>query len=184
MSTLRRVLVLAAWTVLAALLAGLAVVDPFNLRHAQWFTAGAVLLVIILAAATLTVAVKVYLARALVLVLGGILALGWAVIAWLVIGLDESGEPVSQVASGAQRLVVLTGSASFSPDPLTWVVLRAGDGPFEQESLVWQGEPEGAGPDEVAFHGENEVQVRVATCVLTFQVEPMTLEIEGPGEAC
>lgn len=184
MSTVRRVLVLAALTVLAVLVAGLAVFDPFNLRYAQWFTAGAVLLVIVLATATLTVAVKIYLARLLVLVLGGILALGWAAIAWFSIGLDETGEPVSEVASGAQRLVVLTGNASFSPDPLSWVVLRAGDGPFEQESLVWQGEPEGGGPDEVAFRGEDELEVRVGNCVLTSRVEPLTLEITGPSQAC
>ena len=37
MTTLRRTLVLLALTVLAALLAGLAVADPFHLRHAPWF---------------------------------------------------------------------------------------------------------------------------------------------------
>ena len=39
MSTLRRSFVLLALTVIAALLAGLAVLDPFHLRHAAWFAA-------------------------------------------------------------------------------------------------------------------------------------------------
>jgi hypothetical protein len=178
LSTLRRVLVLGALTVVAALLAGLAVLDPFHLRHAQWFTAGAVLLTIVLATVTITVAVKLYLARVLVLVLGGILALGWAAIAWLSIGLGDEGRPVSEVVSGGQRLVVLDGVAGFSPDPVSWVVLRAGDGPFEQESLVWEGLPEGGGPDEVAFRGVDELEIRSGTCVLVSRVEAVTLSVD------
>lgn len=178
MSTLRRVLVLGALTIIAALLAGLALLDPFHLRYAPWFTAGTVLLTIVLATVTLTVAVKLYLARVLVLVLGGILALGWAFIAWFSISLDDEGRPVSEVVSGGQRLVVLDGPADLSPDPVFWVVLRAGSGPFEQESLVWQGEPEGSGPEEVAFRGVDELEIRSGTCVLVSRVEPLTLDVD------
>jgi hypothetical protein len=165
-------------TVIAALLAGLAVLDPFHLRRADWLTAVAVLLTIVLATVTLTVAVKLYLARVLVLVLGGILALSWAAIAWLSIGLNDEGRPVSEVVSGGQRLVVLDGIAGYSPDPVTWVVLRAGGGPFEQESLVWQGEPEGGGPEAVAFRGVDELEIRIGTCVLVSRVEPVTLSVD------
>lgn len=187
MSTLRRSLVLGALTAVAALLAGLAVLDPFHLRHAQWFTAGTVLLAIVLATATLTVAVKLYIARVLVLVLGGILALGWAAIAWLAIDIGSAGRPVSEVVSGGQRLVVLDGLAGFSPDPVTSVVLRAGDGPFEQESLVWEGLPEGGGPNEVAFRGADELEIRTGPCVLVSIVEPLTLTVDPvyrAAEAC
>ncbi|WP_300008309.1 hypothetical protein [Pseudonocardia sp.] len=178
MSTLRRVLVLGALTVIAVLLAGLSLLDPFHLRHASWFTAGTVLLAIVLATATLTVAVTIYVARVLVLMLGGTLALGWAVIAWLSIGLDEEGRSVSEVVSGGQRLVVLEGLERFSPDPVTWVVLRAGNGPFEQEAPVWQGLPEGGGPDTVAFRGSDELEIRSGTCVLVSRVEPVTLRVD------
>lgn len=177
MSTLRRSLVLLALTIVAALLAGVAVADPFHLRHAAWFVAGTVLLVIVLATLALAVAVKLYLARVLVLVLGGIAALGWAVIAWLAMGLEDEGEVVSEVASGGQRLVVLEG-APFAIDPVYRVVLRAGEGPFEQQSDVWIGVEDGSAPGEVAFRGADEVEVRVGTCVLVSRVEPVTLDVD------
>ncbi len=177
MSTLRRSLVFLAFTVIAAILAGLAVLDPFHLRYAPRFVAGTVLLTVVLATVTLAVAVKVYLLRVLVLVLGGILALGWAAVAWLVIDLDDPRIVVSEVASGDQRLAVLEGGA-FAIDPVYSVVLRAGDGPFAQESLVWQGFEDGAGPGEVAFRGVDEVEIRTGTCVLVSQVEPVTLDVD------
>lgn len=175
MSTLRRSLVFLALTVIVAILAGLAVLDPFHLRYAPRFVAGTVLLTLVLATVTLAVAVKVYLLRVLVLVLGGILALGWAAVAWLVIDLDDPRTAVSEVASGDQRLAVLEGEA-FAIDPVYSVVLRAGDGPFAQESLVWRGD--GAGPGEVAFRGVDEVEIRTGTCVLVSRVEPVTLDVD------
>ncbi len=177
MSTLRRSLVLLALTIVAALLAGVAVVDPFHLRQASWFVAGSVLLVIVLATLALTVAVKLYAVRVLVLVLGGIAALGWAAIAWLAMGLEDEGAVVSEVASGGQRLVVLEGAA-FAIDPVHRVVLRAGEGPFEQESAVWVGYPDGPEPSAVAFRGADEVEVRVGTCVFVSRVEPVTLSVD------
>lgn len=176
MTTLRRTLVLLALTVLAALLAGLAVADPFHLRHAPWFVAGTVLLLVLLATATLAVAVRVRPARVLVGVLGGILALAWTVIAVLAIDLRDEGRPVSEVVSGGQRLVVLDRPVGI--DPASAVVLRAGDGPFEQESPVWFGAAEGAAPDAVAFRGTDEVEVRVGSCVLVSRVEPVTLAVD------
>lgn len=171
MSTVRRSLVLLALTVLAVFLVGLAVLDPFHLRYAPRYVAGTVLLALVLATATLAVAVKVYLLRVLVLVLGGILALGWAIVAWLVIDLDDPRTEVSEVASGDRRLVVVEGPA-FA----TSVVLRAGDGPFAQESLVWQGSE--TGPDEVAFRGADEVEIRTGSCVLVSRVEAVTLDVD------
>lgn len=177
MSTLRRSLVLLALTVVAALLAGLAVLDPFHLRHAPWFVAGTVLLTIVLATAVPAVAVKLYLARVLVLVLGGILAVGWAAVAWLAIDLTDEGSPVAEVTSGGQRLVVLEG-APFTVDPVFRVVLRAGTGPFEQQSDVWVGYAEGPAPDAVAFRGVDEVEVRTGTCVFVSRVERVTLVVD------
>lgn len=174
MTTLRRTLVLLALTVLAALLAGLAVADPFHLRYAPWFVAGTVLLLIVLATATLAVAVRP--ARLVVGVLGVVVALGWAVVAVLGIDLRDEGRPLSEVVSGGQRLVVL--DRPVVVDPAFAVVLRAGGGPFEQESPVWFGAPEGAAPDAVAFRGTDEVEVRVGSCVLVSRVEPVTLAVD------
>lgn len=177
MTTLRRALVLGALAVLAALLTGLAVLDPFHLRHASWFVAGGVLLTILLVTIALTVAVKLWFARVIVLVVGGIAAVGWGITAWLAIDLDEPGAVVSEVASGDQRLVVLEGAA-FTIDPVHRVVLRAGDGPFEQESPVWEGVPEGGAPDAVAFRGTDEVEVRVGSCAFVSRVEAGTLLVD------
>ncbi|MCX6464032.1 MAG: hypothetical protein NTW05_10635 [Pseudonocardiales bacterium] len=177
MSTLRRSLVLLALTVLAALAAGLAVLDPFHLRHAAWFVAGTVLATVVLATLALAVAVKLYLVRVLVLVLGGILAVAWAAVSWLAMGLTDDARPVSEVASGAQRLVVLEG-APFAIDPVYRVVLRAGDGPFEQQSDVWIGYADGPVPDAVAFRGTDEVEIAVGTCLLVSRVEPVTLAVD------
>jgi hypothetical protein len=178
MTTLRRALVLGAFAVVAALLAGLAVLDPFHLRHVQWWVAGTVLLTLLLVTAALAVAVTLYPLRVLVLVLGGTVSVGWAVVAYLAIGLDDPRAAVSEVARGDRRLVVQEGQA-FTIDPVYRVVLRAGaPGPFEQESLVWLGDPEGAGPDEVAFRGPDEVEIRTGSCVLVSQVEPVTLGVD------
>jgi hypothetical protein len=177
MSTLRRSLVLLVLTVVAVLLAGLAVLDPFHLRHAAWFVGGTVLLVIVLATAALAVAVRLTALRVPVLVLGGIAAVGWATVAGLAMDLADEGAPVSEVASGGRRLVVLEGAA-FTTDPVHRVVLRAGEGPFEQESDVWLGRPEGPAPDAVAFRGTDEVEVRSGTCVLVSRVEPVTLAVD------
>lgn len=178
MSTLRRSLVLLVLTGIAALLAGLAALDPFHLRWASWFVAGTVLLTIVLATLALTVAVRLFAVRVLVLVLGGILAAGWAAIAVLAMGLEDEPRPVSEVASGAQRLVVVEDPGFTIDGPAFQVLLRSGDGPFEQESEVWLGLEAGPAPDAVAFRGTDEVEVRTGTCVLVSQVEPVTLAVD------
>ena len=178
MSTLRRSLVLLVLTAVAALLAGLAVLDPFHLRWAPWFAAGTVLLTIVLATLALTVAVRLFAVRVLVLVVGGILAAGWAAVAVLAMGLEDEPRPVSEVVSGAQRLVVVEDPGFTIDGPAFRVLLRSGDGPFEQESDVWFGRAAGPAPDAVAFRGADEVEVRVGTCVLVSQVEPVTLVVD------
>jgi hypothetical protein len=178
MSTLRRSLVLFVLAVIAALLIGLAVLDPFHLRWASWFVAGTVLLTIVLTTLSITVAVRLFAVRVLVLVLGGILAAGWAAIAVLAMGLEDDLRLVSEVASGAQRLVVVEASGFATEGPAFRVLLRSGGGPFEQESPVWIAQEGGPEPDAVAFRGTDEVEVRTGTCVLVSQVEPVTLAVD------
>lgn len=178
MSTVRRALVLGTLAIIAAMLAALAVADPFHLRHAGWFTAGLVLLTLVLATVAVAVAVRFTVLRALVLLLGGALSVGWLVIVWTLIGLGDPDRPVvAEVDSGYRRLVILEGSA-FAIDPVYRVVLRSGDGPFEQESLVWQGFEEGPSPGEVAFRGGDEVQVRAGSCVYVSRIEAVTLAVD------
>jgi hypothetical protein len=178
MTTLRRALVLGAFAMVAALLAGLAVLDPFHLRHVQWFVIGTVLLTLVLVTGALAVAVTVYLLRVLVLVVAGIVVLGTGAAVYLTSGFDDPRSEVSEVVSGDRRLVVLEGEA-FTIDPVYRVVLRAGAaGPFEQESVVWFGDPERAGPDEVAFRGPDEVEIRTGSCVLVSRIEPVTLDVD------
>jgi len=177
MTTLRRAVVLAAVAILAALLTGLAVLDPFHLRYAQWFVAATALATIVLVTLALAVAVRLYAVRVLVLVVGGVLAVGWGAVAYLAIGLDDARATVSEVVAGDRRLVVLEGEP-FTIDPVFRVVLRAGSGPFEQETPVWLSEPEGAAPDEVSFRGADEVAVRTGGCVLVSRIEPLTLLVD------
>lgn len=178
MPRLRRVLVLASLTLVVGLLAGLAVADPFHLRHIRWFTAGLVLLVLVLITATLTVAVPRGLLRAFVLVAGGVAVLGWAALVWFATGLAGPSREVSQVVDGGRRLVVLEGAA-FAIDPVYAVVLRSGGGPFEQESVVYQGVEEAPPPAGVRFVDADTVEVGTgAGCAYRSEVEAVTLAVE------
>lgn len=178
MSRLRRVLVLASLTLVVALLAGLALADPFHLRHIRWFTAGLVLLALLLLIAALTAAVPRGLLRVFVLVVGGVAVLGWAALVWLATGLTGPNREVSQVADGGRRLVVLEGAAT-AIDQVYAVVLRSGGGPFEQESVVYQGLEDAPAPAGTRFVDADTVEVGTAGgCVYRSEVEPLTLAVE------
>lgn len=177
MPRLRRVLLLAFLLVIVLIMAGLALADPFHLRHARWFTAGLVLLALILATATLAVVVGRGLIRALLLVVGGMAVLGWAAVVWLATGLSGLDREVTAVADGDRRLVVLE-SRDFSIDPLFSVVLRSGGGAFEQQSLVFEGVEEGPAPDGVRFVDSDTVEVRTGGCLYLSDVELVTLAVD------
>lgn len=189
MPRLRRVLLLAVLLVIVLVLAGLALADPFHLRFARWYTAGLVLMVLILVTATLTVLVGRGLLRALLLVVGGTAMLAWAAVVWLATGLSEPSRDVEVVPDGDRRLVVVE-SRGFSIDPLYSVVLRSGGGAVEQESLVFEGVEEGPAPDAVRFVDGNTVEVRTGGCSYQSDVEPVTLTVdpvhepESGGETC
>lgn len=175
---LRRVLVLASLAVVVGLLAGVAVADPFHLRHIRWFTAGLVLLTILLLTAALSAAAPRGLVRVFVLVVGGVAVLGWAALVWFATGLSGPSREVSQVADGGRRLVVLEGAA-FAIDPVYAVVLRSGEGPFEQESVVYQGVEEAPPPAGVRFVDADTVEVGTGEgCVYRSEVEAVTLAVD------
>lgn len=179
MPRLRRVAILAVCTLIVAALAVVAVEDPFHLRHARWFTAGLVLLAIVLATAMFAVAVPRGLMRGLVLVLGGAAAGSWCLAVWVATTqLTGPEQEVSRVADGDRRLVVLEGG-SFTIGPVYAVVLRSGGGPFEQETVVYQG-PEGApAPSAVRFVDADTVEVRTAGgCLYRSEYAAGTLAVD------
>ena len=174
---LRRVVLLGVLTVIVGLFAALAVADPFHLRHARWFTAALVLLGILLITAMLAVAVWRGILRVLVLIVGAVAALGWCALIGVATQVTAPSTEVSQVADGGRRLVVLEGAAA-AIDPIFAVVVRNGTGPFEQETLVYQG-VEAAPAPSVRFVDGNTVEVRLpGGCLYRSEVEAMTLAVD------
>ena len=56
-------------------------------------------------------------------------------------------------------------------------MLRSGGGPFEQESLVYQG-PTGAPPPVALVVDPGDVEVAVGTCRYQSKVEGVTMAVE------
>lgn len=178
MKRLRRIVVLAALTLIVAMLAVLAVADPFHLRYARWFTAGLVLVGIVLLTATLAVAVGRGVLRWLVVIVGGIAVLGWGALVGVANQLVSPNRQVSEVTDGGRRLIVLEGSA-VAIDPVYAVVLRNGGGPFEQETVVYQGVEAAPAPAGVRFVDPDTVEVRMpGGCVYRSEVEAVTLAVD------
>jgi hypothetical protein len=176
---LRRTVVLAVCALLVAGLAALGVADPFHLRHARWFTAGLVLLALLLFTAAFAVAVRRGLLRVLVLVVGGIAVLGWVALVGVASQLTvDDNRVVSEVSDGGRRLAVVEG-APFAIDPVYAVVLRSGGGPFEQETVVYQGLEQAAAPTAVRFVDPDTVEVRTSGgCLYRSEVEAVTLAVD------
>jgi hypothetical protein len=171
---LRGALVLVACAVLVAVLAGLAIVDPFHMRHIRWFTASAVLLAVLLVAAAFAVLAPRGVPRMLVLVLGGVAALGWVAIVMAATLVSVENRTVSEVAEGGRRLVVVEGAI----DPVYAVVVRSGSGAFEQETIIYQGVEDGPVPSEVRFIDADTVEVRMGGCVYRSEIEAVTLAVD------
>ncbi len=174
---LRGALVLVACAVLVAVLAGLAIADPFHMRHIRWFTASAVLLAVLLVAAAFAVLAPRGVPRMLVLVLGGVAALGWVAIVAAATLVSVENRTVSEVAEGGRRLVVVEGAIS-AIDPVYAVVVRSGSGAFEQETIIYQGVEDGPVPSEVRFVDADTVEVRTGGCVYRSEIEPVTLAVD------
>lgn len=181
MKRLGRVAVLGTLTVIVGMLAVVSLADPFHLRHARWFTAGLVLLGIVLVTATLAVLVGRGVLRWLVLIVGAMAVAGWCVLIGFASQLTPPGRQVSEVAEAGvdgRRLVVLEG-APFAIDPVFAVVVRNGGGAFEQETVVYQGVQDGPVPAGVRFVDGDTVEVRTSGgCVYRSEVEALTLAVD------
>ena len=176
---LRASIALLGLVVVVALLAGLALLDPFHLRHARWFTAGLVALVLVLLTALLAVIARRGLLRGLVVLVGVVAVLGWGAFVFGASRLAGSNTEVVRVAAdGGRSLVVLQGTGS-TVDPVYAVVVRSGGGPFEQESLVYQGAEGSPPPSLTQFVDARTVQVEtLGGCRYRSSVEDVTLAVE------
>jgi hypothetical protein len=171
---LRSALVLAALAVLVVGVAVLAVADPFHLRHIRWFTAGSVLLAVLLATAAFAVLAPRGLLRAVVLVLGVVAALGWVGIVAAATHVSVESRSVSEVTDGDRRLVVVEATSAL--DPVYAVVVRSGGGAFEQETVVYQGVESAPPPASVRFVDSDTVEVLTGGgCTYRSEVEAVTL---------
>jgi hypothetical protein len=175
---LRHAIVLLVCAGLAGGLAVLAVADPFHLRYARWFTAGLVLLTLLLLTAALAVIARRGLLRVLVLVFGGSAVLGWILVVTLAAQLVPENRVLVETTDGGRRLLVMEGSL-VALDPVYAVVLRSGSGPFEQESLVYQGLEQMPQPAQVRFVDAGTVEVSMTSgCRYRSAVEAGTLAVE------
>ena len=169
-------IVLVALTVVVALLAGFSLLDPFHLRHARWFSLGLVALAIVLVTAVFAVPTRGFL-RGFVVALGLVAVVGWGVVVWFAIGFVSDQTELRTVVDGNRRLVVLEGGA-FAVDPVFSVVVRAGGGPFEQQSVVYQGRQGGPGVSDVRLVESGGVLVQVGPCGYRSDVDDLTLEVD------
>lgn len=176
MPRLRNAAILMVCALLAVGIGAIALADPFHLRHARWYTVGAVLLAIVLVTAAFAAAVRRGLLRGFVLVVGGVAVLTWLALAWLAAQLNVQSREIAEVADGGRRLVVLERYPVI--DPAYAVVVRAGIGPFEQETLVYQGLEDGPQPSG-RFIDNDTVEVSVPNgCTYRSEIEPITLDVD------
>jgi hypothetical protein len=174
-SRLRRTVLLVACTLIAGGLAGLALADPFHLRHARWFTSALVLLTLLLAMAAFAVVLRGVL-RVFVLVIGSVAALAWVGLVLTAAQLTATeNKVVDEAADGDRRLLVV----EDAPQATYAVVLQAGSGLFGQETVVYQGVEGMPAPEDVRWVDADTVEVRTGGgCVYRSEVEPVTLAVD------
>ena len=171
-SRLGRVVVLLLCVVVVAVLAGVSLTDPFHLRQARWFTAGLIALGLVLLTALLATGAP-----------AGPAALGdagrrrgrRARVGRVRVRGEHArggGRQVAEADDAGRRLVTLEARRR----PAYAVVVRSGGGPFEQESLVYQGVAGAPAPDG-AVRRHRTVEVAVGTCHYRSGVEAATLAV-------
>jgi hypothetical protein len=173
----RGALVLAACAVLVVVVAGVALADPFHLRHIRWFTASAVLLAVLLGTAAFAMLAPRGALRVIVLTLGVVAALGWVGAVALATQATVENRTVSEVEDGGRRLVVVE-AAPPAARPVYAVVVRSGEGVLEQETVVYQGVEAGPAPSDVRFVDADTVEVRTGPCVYRSEIEAVTLAVD------
>lgn len=167
-----------------------AVVDPFHLRHGAAYSAVLVLAALLLVT---VLAVRVLPGRLLAVaggVVGGLLVVGWVGLIGLTLAF--AGPQPEQVTatggdSGRVSLVLVRGHA-FEATVFS-VRLRAGGGPFAQESTVWQGLGDAppparfvfTDPQSVAVVGAGQCGYRSTFDATTLGVDPVHYALRPDG---
>jgi hypothetical protein len=154
-----------------------ALADPFHLRHIRWFTASAVLLAVLLGTAAFAMLAARGALRVIVLTLGVVAALGWVGIVALATQATVENRTVSEVEDGGRRLVVVE-AVPPAARPVYAVVVRSGEGMFEQETVVYQGVEAGPAPSDVRFVDADTVELRTGPCVYRSEIEAVTLAVD------
>lgn len=159
-------------------LAALSLADPFHLRHARWFTSGLIGLAIALLVVVLAIVARRGLLRGTVLLLGLVVVLGWAGFVVAATRLTGPNRDLTTTEDGGRRLVLVAGMGA-TIDPVFAVVLRAGSGAFEQESIVYQGVEGSPQPVATRFVDADSVEVQtISGCRYRSTVEPVTLAVD------
>lgn len=179
MTRVRSVIALIGLVVVVALLAGLSLVDPFHLRHARWFTSALIGLVLVLLTAAAAVVARRGLLRGLVIVVGVVAVLAWGGFVFGASRLAGTSLDVTTVAAGGRSLVVVQGSGATVTPVYAVVVRSGGAGPFEQESLVYQGQESSPPPLLARFVDDHTVEVQtLGGCGYRSNVETVTLAVD------
>ena len=172
-SRLRRVVVLLLCVVVVAVLAGVSLADPFHLRQARWFTTGLIAVALVLLTVLLATGAPRGPLRWVALVVG------WPRCS---AGPGSCTARARSPAAASRSPRPTTPSAGWSPSKETaagrtrWCCARVA-GPFEQESLVYQGVA-GAPAPTARFVDPGTVEVAVGTCRYRSGVEAVTLAVQ------
>jgi hypothetical protein len=177
--------VLAAVALVVLALTAFALADPFHLRLAAWYAGVLGTLAVVLVTLWIVLWVR-GLVRVLVGGAGLLVALVWVAFSWLAISFLPGEAVLREVPAppGSRVRLVLVQSGTLAADPIVYSVrVRAGSGPFEQDSPVWLGLSEGAAPTTFRFGvptaaGTVVEVVAGADCGYRSTVDEVTLSVD------
>jgi hypothetical protein len=174
--------VLAILVLVVALLAAVAVADPFHLLLAPWYAGVLVGLAIVLLTVWAALQARRTGWRIAIVAAGVLIVTVWAVLSWASIVFSPGLATIREVPGppGSRVRLALVETRTFAADgPAYSVRARAGGGPFLQDSPVWVGLSEGVPPAELRFVDDRTVEVVPARgCGYRSTVDPVTLAVD------
>ncbi|MFR9805530.1 hypothetical protein ACL02T_25075 [Pseudonocardia sp. RS010] len=173
---------LALVVLVVALLAAVAVADPFHLLFAPWYAGVLVGLGIVLLTVWAALQARRTTWRIAVAAAGLLVTAVWVVLTWASVVFSPGLATVREVPGppGSRLRLALVETRTFAADgPAYSVRARAGSGPFLQDSPVWVGLGEGVPPAELRFADDRTVEVVPARgCGYRSTVDPVTLAVD------
>jgi hypothetical protein len=178
--------VVGAVALLVVALATFALADPFNLRLAPWYAGVLGTLAVGIVTLWLVLWVRRGAVRFLVGCAGLLVALVWVAFSWVAISFLPGEAVLREIpaAPGSRVRLVLVESGTLAADAsVPSVRVRAGSGPFEQDSPVWLGLAEGVAPTTVRFGPPSAAGTVVevvagADCGYRSTVDEVTLSVD------